>query len=264
MGNSMKKEVQVILEGRQGSGKSSALFHLKNGETLLTPTPGSEGFYVESATHAGTKLNVWEVQPSSTIVREKSLTMARALVFVVDSTEDSIGIEQAKRSLYNILNALASQKPRACFTLLVLANKQDLPGAVSPAAVERSLDLSSRPDGKTWKWAVQSCSAKAGVGLKEGMDWLATAVRSKNGTSIRPAKRFSGSSRSSSGSSGIGNGNGNGSSNASGNGSSSNGNGNGSASASVIEVERGGGNGVAAPPFSVKRAPPPPSASFGW
>ena len=75
-------------QGRPGSGKSSALFHLKTGETLLTPTPGSEGFYVERATHAGTKLNVWEVQPSSTLVREKSWTVARALVFVVDSTED--------------------------------------------------------------------------------------------------------------------------------------------------------------------------------
>lgn len=86
--------LDLVTQGRQGSGKSSALFHLKNGETLLTPTPGSEGFYVETATHAGTKLNVWEVQPSSTIVREKSLTKARALVFVVDSTEDSTGIEQ--------------------------------------------------------------------------------------------------------------------------------------------------------------------------
>lgn len=64
------------------------MFHLKTGETLLTPTPGSEGFYVERATHAGTKLNVWEVQPSSTTVKEKSWAVARALVFVVDSTKD--------------------------------------------------------------------------------------------------------------------------------------------------------------------------------
>eukprot|EP00903_Cladosiphon_okamuranus_P014290 g13272.t1 len=177
MGNSMKKEVQVILEGRPGSGKSSALFHLKTGETLLTPTPGSEGFYVERATHAGTKLNVWEVQPSSTIVREKSWTVARALVYVVDSTK---GVEEAKQDLDETLTVLASQTPRTCFTVLVLANKQDVRGALSPAAIEGAVDISSRPDGDTWKWAVQSCSAKQGLGLKEGMDWLATAVRGKN------------------------------------------------------------------------------------
>eukprot|EP00752_Nemacystus_decipiens_P011993 g10632.t1 len=189
MGNSMKKEVQVILEGRPGSGKSSALFHLKTGETLLTPTPGTEGFYVERATHSGTKLNVWEVQPSSTIVKEKSWTMARALVYVVDSTKE---IQEAKQDLDGILTVLASQTPRMCFTVLVLANKQDVRGALSPAAIEQAVDLSSRPDGDSWRWAVQSCSAKQGLGVKEGMDWLATAVRGKNPSSAKATRSSSG------------------------------------------------------------------------
>ncbi|CAN0282367.1 unnamed protein product, partial [Hapterophycus canaliculatus] len=173
------------------------LFHLKNGETLLTPTPGSEGFYVERATHAGTKLNVWEVQPSSTVVREKSFTIAKAVVFVVDSTEVTAGIQQARGDLDELLTALASQKPRTCHTVLVLANKQDAPGAVSPPAMERAFDLSSRTDGNTWKWAVQGCSAKQGLGLKEGMDWLAMAVRAKNASSLPRPKNSSGNSRSS-------------------------------------------------------------------
>ncbi|CAM9592012.1 unnamed protein product [Ectocarpus sp. 13 AM-2016] len=192
MGNSMRKEVQVILEGRPGSGKSSALFHLKHGETLLTPTPGIEGFYVERAVYAGTKLNVWEVQPSSTIVREKSLTVARALVYVIDSTGGSAGIQDAKEDLYPILTALASQKPRTCFTVLVLANKQDIPAAASPATIERDLAISSRADSSTWRWTVQSCSAKEGLGLKEGMDWLAKAVRGKNVSPSRPKGRSRG------------------------------------------------------------------------
>ena len=40
---------------------------------------------------------------------------------------------------------------------------------------------------------MQSCSAKQGLGLKEGMDWLATAVRGKSPSSARP-KRSSSSS----------------------------------------------------------------------
>lgn len=51
---------------------------------------------MERAVHAGTKLNVWEVQPSSTIVRAKSLTVARALVYVIDSTGGSAGIQDGK------------------------------------------------------------------------------------------------------------------------------------------------------------------------
>lgn len=50
----------------------------------------------------------------------------------------------AKTNLDEILTVLAAQKPRTCFTVLVLANKQDVPGAKSPADVERVLDLPSR------------------------------------------------------------------------------------------------------------------------
>lgn len=82
----------LLSQGRPGAGKSSALFQLKNGEALLTPTPGGEGFYVESLTHAGIQLNVWEIH--SAIVRDKCLATARAMCFVVDCTEDSAGIEQ--------------------------------------------------------------------------------------------------------------------------------------------------------------------------
>lgn len=50
----------------------------------------------------------------------------------------------------------------------------------------------SRPDGSTWRWTVQSCSAKEGLGLKEGMDWLAKAVRGKNVSPSRPKGRSRG------------------------------------------------------------------------
>lgn len=49
-------------------------------------------------------------------------------------------------------------------------------------------DLIIRPDGHTWRWAVQSCSAKQGLGLKEGMDWLAIAVRGKSASLAGPKR----------------------------------------------------------------------------
>lgn len=42
--------------------------------------------------HAGSKLNVWEVHSAS--VRHRCLATARALCFVVDCREGSVGIEQ--------------------------------------------------------------------------------------------------------------------------------------------------------------------------
>lgn len=176
-----------MIEGLPGSGKSSALFQLKNGETLLTPTPGGEGFYVESVRHARTRLNIWEVH--SPTVRDKCLSTARALCFVVDCTEDAVGIGQAKTELDSILSCVASQSPRSCFTLLVLANKQDVGGALAPTKLERVLNLSTRSDADTWRWAIHSCSATKGLGLKEGMDWLATSVRKNPPSWAKPKQR---------------------------------------------------------------------------
>lgn len=58
--------------------------------------------------------------------------------------------------------------------LLVLANKQDLPTALSAAEVTHRLGLHAFQP--THKWHVQACTAITGEGLYEGMDWLATHV----------------------------------------------------------------------------------------
>ena len=52
--------------------------------------------------------------------------------------------------------------------LLVFANKQDLPGAMSAAEVTESLGLSLL---RGRQWAIDKCSALKGDGLTEGMDW---------------------------------------------------------------------------------------------
>jgi ADP-ribosylation factor-like protein 1 len=52
--------------------------------------------------------------------------------------------------------------------LLVFANKQDMPGAMTPAEVSDSLGLGIL---KSRQWAIYKTSALKGDGLKEGLDW---------------------------------------------------------------------------------------------
>ncbi|CAM9450474.1 unnamed protein product [Phaeothamnion confervicola] len=64
-----------------------------------------------------------------------------------------------------------------CRTALVLANKADLPSAASAQTLVENLGLSD-PRGmcgptRGRSWYLQSCCAKTGDGLVEGMDWLA-------------------------------------------------------------------------------------------
>lgn len=59
--------------------------------------------------------------------------------------------------------------------LLVFANKQDLPGAVSASDLTERLAL---PEQRSRKWYVQASCAPEGTGLFEGLDWLANQLQS--------------------------------------------------------------------------------------
>ena len=110
-----------------------------------------------------------------------------AVVFVVDSS-DATRLTEAADELRKLLceDELRDAK------LLVLANKQDMPGAMSGetrlsvlssslhshcvcivATITQQLGLMET---RNRKWFVQACSAVSGDGLHEGFDWLANAI----------------------------------------------------------------------------------------
>merc|ERR1712224_651950 len=64
-------------------------------------------------------------------------------------------------------------------TLLILANKQDLPRAVTSAKLTDALNLRESKQ----KWKVQGCCATTGDGLFDGLDWLAKELPASAKTS---------------------------------------------------------------------------------
>lgn len=88
-----------------------------------------------------------------------------AVIYVVDSA-DRERIAESQEELQKILQ---ETELRGC-SLLVLANKMDLPNAMSVGDVTSALglvDIKSRP------WHVQPCIATTATGLNEGLEWLA-------------------------------------------------------------------------------------------
>ncbi|KAH3762671.1 ADP-ribosylation factor 1 [Pelomyxa schiedti] len=91
------------------------------------------------------------------------------LIFVVDSN-DTEALSDANFELHNLLK---QQRLVACASVLVLANKQDLPGAVEGSVIAERLGLSTRADTMTGrKWTVMQSSATFGLGIQEAVDWL--------------------------------------------------------------------------------------------
>ena len=93
------------------------------------------------------------------------------LIFVVDSN-DGERIPNAANELKKIL---AEEEMKDC-CVLVLANKQDLNGALSPSKVTKEMEMEALK-GRTW--LVQGTSATTGQGLKEGLDWMASVLLKK-------------------------------------------------------------------------------------
>jgi len=61
--------------------------------------------------------------------------------------------------------------------LLVFANKQDLPNAMSAAEITDKLGLHSI---KQRDWYIQATCATSGDGLYEGLEWLSQNLKNKS------------------------------------------------------------------------------------
>ncbi len=89
------------------------------------------------------------------------------IMFVVDAA-DRGRIDAVRDELHR---ALQEDELRDS-VLLVFANKQDQPGALTSSELAEQLGLTSLRR----KWYVQACCATAGEGVYEGMDWLTTTL----------------------------------------------------------------------------------------
>ena len=88
-----------------------------------------------------------------------------AVIMMVDST-DRARVGLVKEELFKLLGSEALD-PKG---VLVLANKQDLPDAMTAAELSEALSLH---DIKGKEWHIQASCALTGEGLWEGLEWVA-------------------------------------------------------------------------------------------
>jgi len=161
------EEVRVLMVGLDAAGKTTILFRMKLGEVVST-TP-TIGFNVETVEYKNLKFTVWDIGGQDKIRKlwRFYYENVRAIIFVVDSN-DYNRIDQVKKEISGLLNE--SQLKDA--VLLIFANKQDLPKAMTLSQLQEKLSL----DSLHRKWYIQPSSATKGEGLCEGFDWLANNI----------------------------------------------------------------------------------------
>ncbi|XP_056139893.1 ADP-ribosylation factor-like protein 14 [Lampris incognitus] len=158
-----RRQAQILMLGLDGAGKTTLLYRLKYNESVVTvPTVGFNVEMLDTAKR-GAGLTVWDVggQRKMRPHWQHHYADTACLVFVVDSW-DLRRLGETRKELHQVLKCPSLQR----VPLVVLANKQDLCGALSPAELSLKLDLRRLCGDRAW--FVQPCSAITGTGLEEG------------------------------------------------------------------------------------------------
>lgn len=163
-----QNRMRVLLLGLDSAGKTTILYSLKCGEPVKTvPTIG---FNIETVNYQGLELNIWDVggQDKLRDLWRHYYPGTNGIIFVVDSA-DKTRLNTAKEELHLLMNEHELQYA----TLVVVANKQDLPRAMkgSEVAAQLELDKISRSN-KCFE-----ATAKQNKGLTDALDWLTSNMQ---------------------------------------------------------------------------------------
>lgn len=165
------REARILVLGLDNAGKTTILYRLQVGEVVSTiPTIG---FNVETVQYKNIKFQVWDLGGQTSIrpYWRCYFPNTQAVIYVVDSTDvDRIGTSKEE------FHALLQEEELKDSVVLVYANKQDLPGAMTESEVSEALGLHRI---KNRSWAIYKTSAIKGDGLFEGLDWLSDTLKSK-------------------------------------------------------------------------------------
>ncbi|CAF1328753.1 unnamed protein product [Didymodactylos carnosus] len=162
-----KEEIRVLMCGLDAAGKTTVLYVSKLGEVVTTiPTIG---FNVETITIKNIDITAWDVGGRDKIrpLWRHYYQNTKALIFVIDSN-DRERLSEAQEELHRMCSELKD------IPVLILANKQDLPNAMSKNELIEKLKLNTMTETGI-KWHIQETCASQNIGIEEGFNWLVDA-----------------------------------------------------------------------------------------
>ncbi|NXB73247.1 ARL14 protein, partial [Donacobius atricapilla] len=180
------KRANILMLGLDSAGKSMLLYKLRYEDAFLTmPTIGFNVDMIEAGKDF--TLTLWDVggQKKMRELWSNFLEDTDGLLYVVDSS-DKHRLEESRREFELILkNDSIKNVP-----VVVLANKQDLPGALNAEEVTRRFKMKKHCSDRNWY--VQPCCAVTGEGLAEALQRVATFARqySKSKETFTTLKEF--------------------------------------------------------------------------
>ncbi|NWW65343.1 ARL14 protein, partial [Ifrita kowaldi] len=180
------KRASILMLGLDSAGKSTLLYKFRYKDAFLTmPTIGFNVDMIEAGKDF--TLTFWDVggQKKMRELWSNFLEDTDGLLYVVDSS-DKRRLEESRREFELILkNESIKDVP-----VVLLANKQDLPGALNAEEITRRFKMKKYCSDRNWY--VQPCCAITGEGLVEALQRVATFAKqySKSKETFTTLKEF--------------------------------------------------------------------------
>ncbi|RKO92955.1 P-loop containing nucleoside triphosphate hydrolase protein [Blyttiomyces helicus] len=160
-----KQEMELTLVGLQNSGKTTLVNVIASGHFTEDMIP-TVGFNMRKVTKGSVVMKLWDLggQARFRSMWERYCRGVNAIVFVLDAA-DHAKIPAAKTELHTLL-----AKPQlANIPVLVLGNKNDLPGALTVDQIIEQLNLRAITSREV---SCYSISGKNSVNIDITMQWL--------------------------------------------------------------------------------------------
>ena len=161
-----EKDAHIMIVGADGSGKKTIISKLKMVEKV--DNNSTIGFNINTFNYKGIKFIIWDFGNQDKTILKNYYKITNGIIFVVDSN-DKDKIKESADELKNMLN----DEDLKNGPILVMANKQDIKGCLSPNQVTEELGM-SQFKGRIWK--VQGTSGVTGKGLNEGLEWMSSEL----------------------------------------------------------------------------------------
>lgn len=160
-----KREMELSLIGLQNAGKSSLVNVLTTGSFHEDMIP-TVGFNMRKVTKGGVTIKMWDLggQPRFRSLWERYCRGVQAIVYVVDAADHEAVKVAAKE-----LHALLAKPSLDNIPLLVLGNKNDLPGALGTQQLIQQLDLQSLTGREVCCYSI-SCKQQNNIDIT--LEWL--------------------------------------------------------------------------------------------
>lgn len=131
---------RILVLGLESAGKTTLMSQITTGSLDVKNVKPTEGFNVTNLTHKTNTVNIWEVGGGEKIRKFWSnfLQDTDLLIFVVDAADTHEIVHTVKE-----FKTVAGDERLKNVPILLVASKQDLPGALSPKQIGDALDISS-------------------------------------------------------------------------------------------------------------------------